>query len=348
MRNDMSTLKSSFETLHYEHLGLSQRLELTKQLAEDSASSLSVTVQGLSRQQIDARKNHEELHCLIQEKSEVIKGLDQIQKAQGIRLEATEKNVKALHLTVGDIKMSLGMMEDTLNSTGDKLANEDEEVAKIRSGVGTVVERLDRLDGVVQTAEASHVALEERVENIGAMVDSNAGVLSDNVSLSRSLTEKHVSFSDQLEAAIGRIDEQAINHVTLVDRVDLADAQIRDLDARHQGTVNKVEAHWQELEKTSVRLNETNNNLAGTNADLSHLGTDLGAVKEVVAKIVPRLDLAHEYLHGVGKGIQEANQFIAEGRDGMIRPKKKPLTTVLPGLPCALQTGGLADRPATR
>lgn len=270
-----------------------------------------------------------------------------------MRLDANEKKTQALIDSLCDVRTSLGMMEETMqesiNSGNDADEQQNAEVARIRDGVGTVMDRVERLEGVVANAKASHGKLEERVECMSAVVDERGVALDENVSLSRALTDSHQGLTDQLRDAASTIQQQADRHHMLKERVDVTETVIKGLDTRHKETHNKVESHWLELEKTNARLTGTCKNLDDTNANLSCVGNELGLLtKEVVTKLVPRLDLAHQYLQGVGQGIQEANQNITEGKEGMIRPKKKAASNTLPGLPGAMITGGIMERPATR
>jgi chromosome segregation ATPase len=350
MCNDISTIKVSFEGMHHEHLGLSQRLELTKQLASDSASSLSEATYSLGRQQMEAKKHREELHGLVQENVDSIRELNQAQKTQIGRLEAAEAVTKAVQHGFNELKSSMGMMEETLNSAGENDDEErDAEVEKIRAGVGTMIERMERLEGTVATVRVSHTELSDRVAVIDTVAATETQRLSDTASLARDTTELQQILAAQVHDAQRRICSQEAGQEKLVERADLADADVRCMDATQKETLRTVAADKLEIDKTIARVQGNERALIDTNANLSHLATELGVAKEVVAKLVPRLELAHEYLQGVGKGFQEAHQCIAEGKDGMFRPKKKIQATLLPGLPGSFAAGVVhpIDRPKT-
>merc|ERR1712083_405681 len=99
------------------------------------------------------------------------------------------------------------------------------------------------------------------------------------------------------------------------------------------------------LQKMETYTSTTRHALGQTNAVVQHLHGDLGTTKGGLEKTAVRLDLAHEYIHGMSRGLQETHKLSLAGQDGMLAPKHginrtQPLPMIgAPGRPSSGQRG---------
>lgn len=81
----------------------------------------------------------------------------------------------------------------------------------------------------------------------------------------------------------------------------------------------------QRLQTSERRLDENSNRLHAVNKEVT-------STSEEVSNMSGRVDIAHDYLHGLGKGLMAAHSQVVDGQEGML-PYKDKQSSSLPALP---------------
>lgn len=87
-----------------------------------------------------------------------------------------------------------------------------------------------------------------------------------------------------------------------------------------------------ELDRTRALQVQMNGDLKDTSAGLQKLTGTVGATLVEVGQVSSRLEVAHEYLDGLSRGVQDTHRHAMAGTSGML-PPKAPQTWELPGIP---------------
>mmetsp|Transcript_31620 Transcript_31620/g.73767 ORF Transcript_31620/g.73767 Transcript_31620/m.73767 type:complete len:556 (-) Transcript_31620:107-1774(-) len=103
--------------------------------------------------------------------------------------------------------------------------------------------------------------------------------------------------------------------------VDVADVHLNSVVKAQQASEVVVEAHGRALERVSGLQKSANAGIHQANLNIKNLHGTVGAQNDTIAKLSARLELAHEYVDGVGKGLQDTHQQVLTGTGGMLAPK---------------------------
>merc|ERR1711953_1251776 len=104
-------------------------------------------------------------------------------------------------------------------------------------------------------------------------------------------------------------------------RTDDATSQISTLARIQQEAAVSIDMQQLELDRTRENHQQMTKTLGQTKLDLRNLSGEVGSTKTGVANMNMRLDLAHEYIDGIGQGIRGTHQHVLSGSGGMLPPK---------------------------
>merc|ERR1712216_372307 len=127
-------------------------------------------------------------------------------------------------------------------------------------------------------------------------------------------------------------------------RVDSTDAAIGSLGAFREDAAVRIDMHALELERGKTRQDQLRSDLGQANVDLEGLSSEVATASAHLGHVADRVNLAHEYFDGMGKGLQDIHRHAVAGAGtgGMLPlPPKSPKTPKSPQ-----KTGTLPDIPS--
>lgn len=190
----------------------------------------------------------------------------------------------------------------------------------------TVMERMKELEGaLVKIKQVVNRELEknipDKMRDLTLTVERQMSSMTNSAASLRSLETMQNGHQERLLHLEKHSADNVAVQADLVKRADLAHVNISDLISAHRSVETKIEIHQTELEKMEAFGSTTRHALGQTNAAVQHLNGDLGTAKGGLANTAMRLDLAHEYISGVSKGLQETHKLCISGQDGMASSK---------------------------
>jgi len=206
-------------------------------------------------------------------------------------------------------------LQEKLTQTVSKL---EDEVGELQNKVGAEAEKGSNLHSQVQS--------------LSATTDKNIYDINKNgndVKRMDRITEGH---RDRLSTVESRAGELETATQKLRDRSDRSENNIQMLTLTQNDHVEKLELHKSKLDDGHYKAEQTIKELELTKTSVRNLHTVLGATNQTVSKHANRLDLAHEYITGLGKGVQETHRRVLSGHEGMLQPKGE-LNRTLPTIP---------------
>jgi len=190
----------------------------------------------------------------------------------------------------------------------------------------TVLERLSASENILVELKAFVGKLLEN-NILGAVKELHLGMERHNNTIGqhstavRSLGASQNVQGERLQNLETRAGNSDSAQMDLTKRTDLVQENLRELFSSHKNADHRIDNHHVELEKMEVLTTTTRHALGQTNAVVQNLQGDLGSAKGGLAQTAMRLELAHEYLHGMTKGMQETHKLSLAGKDGMLSPK---------------------------
>mmetsp|Transcript_56826 Transcript_56826/g.122881 ORF Transcript_56826/g.122881 Transcript_56826/m.122881 type:complete len:505 (-) Transcript_56826:121-1635(-) len=314
------------------HQELAQRLSEEKLLAEQRQLLFVEHQATVEQQQARAWLEHQKLADRIQELEPALEKLELRIAEDAASLAANVANVEELERLVSSI-------EEALELQGEDMAKAMTETGAEAKSIG---DRLNRKmeEGLSRLTKEFPIAVKKMVmELTQPLVDAIDGHSSDLDKQARDITnlsEVHKGHgelilrvdrhSGQLDGRLSELSKQA----------EVAGAQIKGLTASQKAAASRVEALEHELDKTNRGLQQAHSHLEAADSGASALSGDMTLLKEAWARVSARLDLAHDYVEGVGKGLQDAHRLVITGQEGMLPPRSNSRVRALPALEAAL------------
>eukprot|EP00929_Paragymnodinium_shiwhaense_P059844 TRINITY_DN29940_c0_g1_i1.p1 TRINITY_DN29940_c0_g1~~TRINITY_DN29940_c0_g1_i1.p1 ORF type:complete len:574 (-),score=193.67 TRINITY_DN29940_c0_g1_i1:180-1781(-) len=333
LRSSLSHLERENERLRHLQAGLSERLEVVKCKGDEhqqALDDLAPTVQHLVEKLRKSQATTDQRFDALQPKFDAC---HEKMKQQDDNHAALREDVDQLFEGLGIIRSKTDGLHEHIQQNKAEAESSMDKILDVKTRVGGLIERMDVMEAGVKTGQAERegmglqlqalksevgkqddkiVAQAGRMDSLETSQNKQAQSL-DELSMRMSCAERQ---QEQLKAKTGKIDEDL--HVLTKEHGDLS---------------LKVAADKKSIETMYTRQHVQENWLQDVNARVKALILDLESSKEVVAKTVPRLELAHEYLQGLTKGLQDAHSRVASGQDGMLRVKQGCGAMTLPELP---------------
>merc|ERR1711879_161175 len=122
----------------------------------------------------------------------------------------------------------------------------------------------------------------------------------------------------------------------LTERVDVAHGCLADLGVFRQDAAVKIDMHALEIDRGKTKQDQLQSDLGEANVAIEGLSTDFATTSVHLGHVTNRVDLAHEYFDGLGKGLQDMHRHSLGGTGscGMVPlpPKSPQKGSTLPGI----------------
>jgi chromosome segregation ATPase len=267
-----------------------------------------------------------------------IKGIEAAIPDLVLRLDGCEGPLKTIGEQVASMREDMGHISQDIHRLEEENEKQDEEAARALQKTETALEEeVKRQATVAQRVKEVEVELAEvkstlatelekkcdhdTVSQLSLRVDTQDDELrlcSSNAQGMEVTQSAHEQRLLNLEARAGDAESAQAD---LTKRADLAHTSIGELFASHETVRLRIDGQHEELEKVEAQTSTTRHALGQTNAAVQYLHGDLGTTKGGLEKTAMRLDLAHEYIHGISRGLQETHKLTLAGQDGMLAPK---------------------------
>eukprot|EP00930_Biecheleria_cincta_P075551 TRINITY_DN62724_c0_g1_i1.p1 TRINITY_DN62724_c0_g1~~TRINITY_DN62724_c0_g1_i1.p1 ORF type:complete len:558 (-),score=125.39 TRINITY_DN62724_c0_g1_i1:168-1763(-) len=326
----LQTLEESSERNHHCWLGLSDRLEATRHHAEEMSQELQrlkLQVANFQNEAVDSRtRTNRRLDQLQTQLTEHLEEMKAVQE----RLVTSEKG---LHKMMDEFASMEANMVPGEDSKGNK--EEEGEDKKGHSALERFGKRLVKMrDELTTLGQQLHDRAMGELQNVVATVENNSASIGHNASAIKGLEGKLNELRQHLDRETAAVAEQGRLQVALLGgRTHAAEADLRQLSSDQQAISAMLDVRRVEMEEMCAAYQTTNGQVQGLRSDVNGLSSQLGAAEQEMSSMERRLDLAHDFLQGFGKGLQVTHQQVLDGKSGMLPYKEALRPKVLPALP---------------
>jgi len=230
-----------------------------------------------------------------------------------------------------DLKRIIG---DMSSLTGEKAGEKETYVQGMVANMNmnqAIVVAFQRLDKVEGQADALQKETQDLSQDLGHKVGANLKeilALTDEVAKH----EKALREADALlQRDSRRIDQHVQLHSQAKERIGSVEVNLKGMTETQSGMQSRLNAHAQDISRAQQRLQNHERKIDEADGRIEHVGKELSLTNSGMSKTAMRLDLAHEHLQGMGKGIQEAGKRILEGKEW--KDVVRPTPRMLPSLP---------------
>lgn len=312
--------------------GLSDRLEVTKTHGEATQSELLrlKTVESCHHQEavdtiarLTRRLDHTD--------SKVKHNHEDISRTAsvlGIRLDSAEKGLTSVEEAIAALDAN---MQATLLQYDKEQASEESKQMNALERLAHHVHRIR--EELVELAAKNHAEATEGISKVAAAAGANRDKLQ--------LHDVHLETLDGRTMVLERGLEQTKAHCSDLERaldsygtrMRSAEDEIRDLIYCKDQMAADVDELQDSSQKVKSRLRIAEDGLQAAQADIRSQGSAIARTEDQLVNTVSRLDLAHEYWNGFGRGLQDTEQLVTEGKSGMPAQKEPQRPRALPALP---------------
>jgi len=191
--------------------------------------------------------------------------------------------------------------------------------------------------------------LEEAMKDNGRRIQKNTMELQQHEQSIAMIHNEAGKCQNQVKELATRIPPLEKGQQTAGEQLSTVAAKTKDLEDLHSAVEIGLAQQQTETEKAQFASKRLNRDLDSACDTIKTLQEALDQTNEDVARLAAHLDLAHDYLHGISKGVQDTHQKVSLGQDGLLPPKAERRT--LPALPApkpkSLISGGSAGTPRT-
>lgn len=325
----ITRLQEYSEYLNHCQLGMSSRLEKSKQLGDDTHQQLQKYMSSSTSQIEELKRTSSRLQNRI----------------ESLETRVYKNNQDAFHLSA-DIKAtnaSLVELQRAMNGfvTDSSLGMESSATPDQHSTALSMKSVVDRLAEDLKTSRkelqllTTHVnekilvqlkALEATVVNDSTRINEQGAAAE---SMKSSLTE----YAGQVKRIQKKLEDQGSTQERLKQDLDSFDASMKGLSSSCEDLRQKLDAHSIEFALMDGRLKTDEGLIEASRSGLNSLSGQLSTTNEDVTNVISRLNVCHDYLAGVGRGLQEAQRRAQAGQDGMLPHKDPDKSSLLPTLP---------------
>lgn len=236
----------------------------------------------------------------------------------------------------------LSPMSPTSPDGGRRASQAQQEIVSLGARLNTAEDTLHQLQS-------------DLARQISAGLPSRVDDLDKQVRKALDATEKHAESIGRTEEALKadkdrlmRVDQE-VQGVTLKanhldERAVLVEGKVDELVRSERDHRRKLEQHKDEMESLGERQQELRSSAKKIVAAVQDVQGDVDQIKDKVGEHAAALELAHEYIQGVGRGFQDTHRQVLSGGNGMLPPASAREPRMLPSLPTRPVSAGTASR----
>mmetsp|Transcript_76019 Transcript_76019/g.211224 ORF Transcript_76019/g.211224 Transcript_76019/m.211224 type:complete len:551 (-) Transcript_76019:117-1769(-) len=314
-------IEDCIEGWRHEHLGLCERINQTRTqgtLSQQQLRKLETKVEG---QNFEFTKNFARLDKHAQELERGLTLCEQSSTGHMERLEACNSAVKMAKDEASILREELSLGKKSNVAILQKL-----------DAWETMAFTAMRLDKDVAQLQKEFNVAEHVVRDLASQVQENKEKLDRHAGDIGRIEPFQLNLYSECKDLANRFAKSEDQQVSLEKRANSTDTSIRQLQAFQTDSTRRLDALTSRSEQTDSRLCDTERRIFAAETGVTSLNSEMAASGEVVRKTAMDIDLAHEYLHGMSKGFQQAHEQVLHGRNEML-PYKKGAPQKLPSMP---------------
>lgn len=123
----------------------------------------------------------------------------------------------------------------------------------------------------------------------------------------------------------------------LTQRAETSEERLGVCESSQREAAAAVQVQRLELERAHKRQQQLSTSLGGATANIRLVNDHVRLVGQDVARQAAKVDVAHEYIDGLGHGLQDTHRCVMTGQEGLLAPKSGSLTAR--GLPKLVWSG---------
>jgi len=349
----LSEIRNLHDGLNDRHMQMMTSLQQVSQSDENTRAMMKRHMAACDKQKKDAQRSF----TLCD---------DRLKSVEAMLLETTHKthnNAKSLKSLSTDVKHMLaelgevtGMQQsmtdaksekndrvDTMNSVKSDRSAERGPSQQFGNRMGRIEEQLAAMDRKQAFEKESHTVWKKEIDD---MVKKSMTETRDN-SLQLEMTTKQCKTQEEkLLRNESRVVAAESNIEKLQKAIDKCESDGRDLALNLKELTSQVELEKNEHKKTVASVDNAHADVGSTNEEIKLMSKDISDIQGALSKIAMRLELAHEYVQGLGKGFQDTHKRVTAGLDGMVAPKTVSNRKMLPEIPGKLRSEVSSPSPA--
>eukprot|EP00435_Cladocopium_sp_Y103_P041270 s61_g11.t1 len=315
--------------------GLSDRLETTRATANAASGEVQrlKTVESCHHQDLQEALNRLSRH-LDRTDAKVLHNHEDL-------VRTCENLAAKLEQTGGDVEKVTREIAALDQNMQETLLQYEESAEADANNQKTTTNALERLANHVHRTREELLELTKKSH--GELSDS-LGALNSTVTSHGSSLEQHGGRLVVLEGSSLHLDEglrkahqlcaelnQAVD--TVWQKAQNADSEIRSLIVSSDTTGIDLDNMQQALIKVTGGMTVAQRDIQVAQAELFALAQKLAQTDGELLNTVRRLDVVHDYWTGFGRGLQETEHEVFEGKSGMLLKKAEARPRQLPALP---------------
>jgi len=338
----LAELKDSHVGLQNRHLDLARGHQQTLQNCEDvqqrmqkltnrfenQKAEVGHAILALNDRAFDAEKFSMEMR-------EELEGLGELQRRMDDRMNDTLGDLsdmtKSFDAIKGSVEDTKHKVEDQLEDTKHKL---EEDRRKQSQDAQTVGQRIVTLESsMLKLSQGHHSETEKNTRNRNLVDELSKEVSAHTTTLEKNKVELY-SFEgtqqrmdEHLQSMESRMKHLEEQEGRLDERLQTTDAAMGVLGAFREDAAVKIDLHHLELERGKTQQDQLRSDLGQANVALQGLSSDVATTSARLGHVADRVNLAHEYFDGMGKGMQDMHRHAlgGTGTGGMLPlPPKSP------------------------
>jgi len=310
--NLLGELKESHAGLCERHLNLAKGQQHTLMDCENAQQILSQLTAKLQTHKVEATEG-------LTSASERADGMEKAIAELQTRSAVQDKAGFMTRDDVGRLSASIQEVMEQLHRLGlDRQAGQGAETADMPARLARLEDGLIRLDR--KFGSELH-DVQEPLRQLTERVNKSTVDAYRNSTDIQSLDATRKRHDDQLRGMELHTWELEAKGAKLRQRADVADSQLGGLTSLHKKAEAMLDFNTLEIEKTKAQQQQLVGGLDEAGRSIRGIGSELGATKSGLSGLRDRLDLAHEYIEGVGRGVQETHRHVVAGSGGMLPPK---------------------------
>eukprot|EP00929_Paragymnodinium_shiwhaense_P005031 TRINITY_DN10642_c0_g1_i1.p1 TRINITY_DN10642_c0_g1~~TRINITY_DN10642_c0_g1_i1.p1 ORF type:complete len:588 (+),score=124.12 TRINITY_DN10642_c0_g1_i1:157-1920(+) len=310
--------------------------------ALDNARGVSDKIQcSLDAHKVETNREFTECRGQMENHAGLIKQANASWQSHIDRVSSEQNELKTFQYEMkGDLLALRRKVQNHVEAQDNMAKIEHDKQAALHAFAETIELRVNELKKIA-TERLSRV---EREIGLGgeAMYSATASPKAgcddvDKVNIREAVRHHHTQ-QRHMQEALAKLEERCQDVISrLRDVSDYSEHNVIKLISTADSHRQVIDQHSEEITSLSKNTTKCGQDIDGASWKLQSLHLELGMTSEAVAKIAQHLDLAHDYLHGFGKGLQETQRRVSRGLDSIIPQKRpgsgKPLPTLHPTAP---------------
>lgn len=192
---------------------------------------------------------------------------------------------------------------------------------------------------LTELAQTLHSDLSRRINDLAVLLDTKSHTIRSNTAAIRTVESGLNALGSDVRSSTAKIGEQGIVQERLVEQARVAETEIHSLFDFRKEAMTKLQEHDAACTRLDLRLQSVDRDVQSNAKNLSGLTSEFVSTQGDVHILAERLEVAHDFLRGVGKGFQDAHKQV-DAAPGRLHQEKP---SMLPLLPSNMQ----APRPST-